>query len=185
MLPAGSVGPAGAPFVGAVGITSRLESESVSSWGGSPPRLWSPSPLMTLCPSLSCRRSGACIAGGLGLRLCSVAVPESRYDVRMFDYLPVPVVVRVIARVVGVGGVGVRTSHRSRSVYSRGLALWAAGVARGRLRTPVGALCTCSGQAHPSLATCPEGERPGFAAHPWRARVRRCRDPSASTSRKF
>ena len=34
MLPAGGVGPARAPFAAAVGITSRSESEYVSSGGG-------------------------------------------------------------------------------------------------------------------------------------------------------
>ena len=58
------------------------------------------------------RRSGACIARGCGLRHCCVAVPESRDVVRCFPGLPVPVVVRVMAHVVGVGGVGVDVWHR-------------------------------------------------------------------------
>ena len=48
------------------------------------------------------QRSGACFAWGSGLNHCCVTVPESRDKVRTFCGLPVPVVVRFMARAVGV-----------------------------------------------------------------------------------
>ena len=66
MLPNGGVGSADAPLAGAVGITSRSESVSVFSWGGSLPRLWSPSALMIPCAASRVGDRGRVLRGALG-----------------------------------------------------------------------------------------------------------------------
>ena len=66
MLPTSGVGPAGAPLAGAVGITSRSESVSLSSWGGSAPRLWGRSALMIWCAASSSGDRGRVLRGAVG-----------------------------------------------------------------------------------------------------------------------
>ena len=65
MLPAGGVGPAGTPLAGDVGITSRSESLSVSSWGESLARLWGASALMTTCAASSVGERGCLLRGAV------------------------------------------------------------------------------------------------------------------------
>ena len=66
MLPIAGVGLAGAPLEGAVAITSKSESVSLSSWWGSPPQLWSPSALMISCAASSVGDQGHVLRGAVG-----------------------------------------------------------------------------------------------------------------------